>query len=72
MFIDLCLWLALFVYSILDYFQTIELIKFGYEEANPIVLWIVKDNWSNLLYVKVIMMISLGILLIERRRRNNV
>lgn len=66
------LYLGLAVYSILDYFHTVTLIKLGFQEANPIVLWLIgpDEQWLRLLIAKVLLLTLVGILLIIKQIRD--
>lgn len=62
-------WLLFFtmsVYFLLDYFHSVALISVGYEEANPLVLYLIGDNqnWERLLFLKIGLIIVLGIFLL--------
>lgn len=66
MIIQIFLYLALTVFCLIDHFQTVALIEVGFEELNPIVLWIIGEdqNWDRLLIYKVGSLSLLGLLLI--------
>jgi len=66
------MYIALCVYCILDYFQTVALISAGYTEANPIVVWIVNQSgdWEYLLYIKIFWLSVLGVLLAIKGSKN--
>ena len=59
---------ALAAFVMVDHFQTVALIQAGYEEANPIVLWIIgeKMNWLNLFGFKTTMLMIVAALLFYR------
>lgn len=63
MIINYFLYIALAAFCLVDHFQTKALIDVGYEEANPIVIWLIHGNWDNLLIFKIGMLFMLGILL---------
>ena len=67
-----CMFVALVIYNLLDYYQTVALVGFGMEEANPIVLWIVGDgNWENILYAKIAVLTTLGILILIKQLKKD-
>ena len=80
MIIQILLYLALAVFCLIDHFQTVALIEVGFEELNPIVLWIIGGNqdWDRLLIYKITSLGLLGLLLIvnfylqaRRKKWNN-
>lgn len=75
MVIQILLYIALTVFCLIDHFQTVALIEVGFEELNPIVLWIIGEdqNWNCLLIYKTVSLGLLGLLLIinHRWKKNN-
>jgi hypothetical protein len=75
MFIKSMMFIALSVYSMLDYYQTLSLIQFGHEEINPVVLWLIgpNENWTILLVCKISFLALLGTTIvlqhIKKKRR---
>ena len=64
MIIQWFLYGCLFIYCLTDYYQTTALLKCGFEEFNPIVLWTVQNgSWGSVLYYKLFMLIVLGVFL---------
>ena len=65
MFIKVVMFIPLCIYSILDYYQTVSLLKCGMEEINPIVLWLIgpDENWELLLAAKIAFLVMVAILL---------
>jgi len=66
MFIKAMMFIALSIYSMLDYYQTLSLIQFGHKEINPVVLWLIgpSENWTILLACKIGFLALLGITLV--------
>jgi len=71
MIIQWFLYGCLFIFCLFDYYQTVALIRCGYTEANPIVIWIIQnENWKLLLGYKLFMLILLGVLLLVNQLKN--
>lgn len=64
--IQIFLYITLTIFCLIDHFQTVALIEIGFEELNPIVLWIIDENqdYDRLLIYKIISLSILGLLLI--------
>lgn len=66
MIIQIFLYITLTIFCLIDHFQTVALIEVGFEELNPIVLWVIGEdqNWNRLLIYKIVSLSILGLLLI--------
>lgn len=71
MIIQILLYISLTIFCLIDHFQTVALIEVGFEELNPIVLWIIGENqdWNRLLIYKIVSLSLLGVLLIINHRQ---
>jgi len=60
------LFIVLSIYSILDYYLSTSLFKLGFDELNPIMLWIIgaENKFINILYFKILTLSIVGFLLI--------
>ncbi len=66
MLIQWLLYVALSIYCLLDAYQTKLLLDLGAYEMNPMLAWIMEASgtWLSMLFVKIILLITLGFLLL--------